>query len=295
MKLWHREEAGELQELPNVAPDADLATKESEASECVDEAGESDEVGELLRSLKRQSRRHRWFSSMATTLMGIFAFYVPMGVGIYIVTSPLHASALELTFGVTPLLLLLGIALLARMAKRERVKLTATVAQYDDARAVGPLAEALLLNDKALRRQASAALSRILPTLRPEDAHLLSTRHRMVLAMCLIMTRWPLRGSSPELSLAILSAYHAIGDGTEVPAVRRLVEGGRRGPVDPRIREAALAYLAEAQRRSEQQRLKDTLLRPSAPPDAAEVLLRPARGVGEPDPDLLLRPADPGA
>ncbi len=59
-----------------------------------------------------------------------------------------------------------------------------------------------------------------------------------------------------------------------------------------RVREAARSCLAALQEQMEQDHVRQTLLRPAADPNApADILLRPAQGVAEADPQALLRPS----
>jgi hypothetical protein len=267
----------------------------------------------LLVTLKRLSRRHAWFGGIATLLGLLFGFFVLMGVLIYLMMSHMQGYAAKLildfsllSFGVTgnsgaghaqmtvsgltPLLLMLGSAGFSTLSKRERLKLTRTLAQYDDVRAVGPLVEALYLRDRVVRSEAAAALTRLLPRLRREDASLLNSNQRLYLWLYLGRSRWSFLADDDELSLAILQAYSQIGDGTELPTVRRLAQGKGSAGKDSRVREAAQRYLDEVKLREEQEKLPQILLRPSSGLETSpDTLLRPSEEGTETDPQHLLR------
>jgi hypothetical protein len=129
-----------------------------------------------------------------------------------------------------------------------------------------------------------------LPRLRREDTYLLHPSQRRMLSFYLGRGRWNLVLDDDQLSLAILNAYWYIGDGTELPTVRRLAQGKVGSARDGPVREAAQQYLDEVQRRKEEETRPYTLLRASSGTAVApDVLLRPAAEATESDPRQLLR------
>jgi hypothetical protein len=163
--------------------------------------------------------------------------------------------------------------------RQQRNRAAQILAAFDDVRIVGPLAEALQYGGADTRDAARRTLLRLLPKMQSSDASRLSDRQRDCLYALL-------ESSDTELVLAILKALEQIGDDRAVLYVEALTVSR-----DTAIREAAVACLPFLKARAEQQRLSQTLLRASRAADTTpELLLRPARGTGETDPQQLLRP-----
>jgi len=179
-------------------------------------------------------------------------------------------------------------ALSGLLAATQTQKNAATaLAKYDDLRGVGPLAEAMEFDDKNVRAEAEKALIRLLPNLNASHAHFLNDDQRR----CLNRALWR---KNVDLTCAILKAYEQVGDETALPHVERLANGKAATAKEKRIRQAAIDCLPFLKESIERERARQTLLRPAAAPDdPAAVLLRPAQGVTEGDPDLLLRPGVP--
>jgi hypothetical protein len=126
--------------------------------------------------------------------------------------------------------------------------------------------------------------------LRQEDASLLSDHHRLLLSLYLDQNRWSLLDDNDALSLAIIESYWYIGDGSELPTVKRVAQGKGSAAKNERVREAAQRYVAEMQRRAELAKQPETLLRASAVVSTnPEMLLHPADDAPANDPDELLR------
>jgi hypothetical protein len=86
-----------------------------------------------------------------------------------------------------------------------------------------------------------------------------------------------------------LIAIAAVGDNRIVETVTRLAT---RDPINTReehIQKAAQKCLTKLTARLEDEKLAKRLLRPSEHPESAVVLLRPAKGTDDSDPELLLR------
>jgi hypothetical protein len=150
------------------------------------------------------------------------------------------------------------------------------LAKHDDLRAIGPLTDVLVTDDRHLQSRVAVKLAALLPRLQASDAHLLApAQHR-------ILDRYLRSRKHPALAVAILKAYEQVGDARSLPAVERLADGRGRGRHDRRLRAAADACLPYLRARAQAER-------------DAQTLLRPASGPGEADPAVLLRPAEPGS
>jgi hypothetical protein len=162
---------------------------------------------------------------------------------------------------------------------------TRKLAQFEDIRTVGPLAEALEFNDKSMRAVTEEALIKLLPRLRASDAPLLNEDQRACLNRALT------RSKNTPLVLAILKAYEQVGDEKALPCVEKLAEGEGRTGKEERVQAAAIGCLPALRTRIEQQRASQTLLRASdAVATPPEVLLRPAQAGGsDAPPEQLLR------
>ncbi len=161
--------------------------------------------------------------------------------------------------------------------------------RIDDARAVGPIAEALDTADT--RWVAEEVLIRLLPFMRASDSDHLSEQQRASLYR-------NLRRRNTRFILACLESLRQIGDESALPHVRRLAENRGRGSNARHIREAAQDALPYIEARIERERNRRTLLRvareptdslPRAAGEPTDCLLRPLRPSHEP-PELMLRP-----
>jgi hypothetical protein len=172
----------------------------------------------------------------------------------------------------------------AAAVSKAQKKATKELAEFEDVRSVGPLAQALEYQDRELKAVAENKLTRLLPSLQASDASLLDEEQRKCLYRAL-------HGRNTELVLAILKALEQVGDDKALPHVEKLAEGEGvvRGDFS-RIREAAQACLPALQQRAEWERSRQTLLRAASASDTpSDVLLRPAGGTIEADPQQLLR------
>jgi hypothetical protein len=165
------------------------------------------------------------------------------------------------------------------------------IANINDLKLIGPLAEALDAERFLKPKPVVAALRRLLPRLQASDADLLTREQRVCLYRSI--NRQPMRGYNlydKELAVDILKALQQVGDKEALPHVQRAAKWSR----DKNIHHAAndcLQFLlekAEAFKRSEQ------YLRPSSvsavQTGQADALLRPASAGTEPTaPEQLLR------
>ena len=287
------------------APQANLIQQDSQA--------EALSVDALLATVKKQARRHAWLGGIAMTLAGLFGFVIAMSILIFFMlgheghwpkvildlsltsfggTGQSGPGQSEMTIsGVTPLLLMLGCGYFSTLARKERARLSRTLAQCDDVRAVGPLIEALFLRNRNVTAEAAEALKRLLPRLQAEDADLLTEGQCAYLRLYLAF-----RGEDPDLVLAIVKAYEQIGRNDDLLFVQKLAAGKGKAGKDRRVQEAAQAYLDYVRKQEELRQAPQVLLRASGSADVStETLLRAAEGAPDAAPDQLLRPTDSGA
>lgn len=162
------------------------------------------------------------------------------------------------------------------------------LAKWKDKRHVGVLVDVVnprrsINYDSYTRQSIKRVLVSLLPTLRADDADLLTEDQREVLRKMLISER-----DAPELQIALLTAFEQIGDWRCVPAVEKLIQRTE----NTKVRKAAgecLPYLTEI---AEKQKVSQSLLRASDAPteQEPETLLRAASGTETREsPDELLR------
>jgi hypothetical protein len=165
------------------------------------------------------------------------------------------------------------------------------LAQHDDVRGIGPLAEALEWPDSDLQAVAVKALTRLLPRLQATDGTLLNAHQRGCLYRHLnFHTR-----SQPEFQLAILKALEQVGDAAAIPHVRKLAKRVALGRLQQQVRRAAQDCLPFLETRAEQRRVSQTLLRASsAAGTTPDMLLRPADSSHAAAPEQLLRATENG-
>jgi hypothetical protein len=238
----------------------------------------------VLKNLARRARRRR-------ALRVVFEQAISFGLLWYWLSYSLHGKGLFSWILFIPFSIVfsiiadaLVIPLIANVTHLRRdAKAIHTVAELDDIRSVGPLAEALTLQNAGIQRIAETALIRLLPRLRASDAHLLNTEQRSYLYRAL-------DGKNDELTLAILQALEQVGDGAAFPYVKRLAEGKGRAARNSHILEAATECLPSLWQRAANERASSELLRAGDQPDTpADILLRPAAGAADTAPQQLLR------
>jgi hypothetical protein len=133
----------------------------------------------------------------------------------------------------------LGLLFTRGAASRKQQAIAMAITQFDDVRAVGPLAEALEFPHEAVVPVAEKALIRLLPRLKASDVSLLNSAQRACLNLAL-------RGGNTELTLAILKAWEQVGDADAISAVQQLAEG--RTP-DRRAEEKSFVEVQERDNR----------------------------------------------
>ena len=277
--LRHNLEAEQASELITPAV-VDGSIEQNPAS---DAGLNTEEINRKLAGMIQQSRSVMWYGSISAL------FFICSIVCLMIAT--FNFVFLHQPYGyAVALLLLCGGSAFAVLAKRESRKQTGTYRDYDDVCAIGPLMESLFGSSKSARTRAAANLTSLLPRLRVENKSVLNRGHRRLLAIYLGRSRWNFVLNDDELSIAILKAYHFIGDGTELPVVKRLAQGKVGSARDERVRVAAQAYLDEVNRRKTESSMPGLLLRPSdTPATSSDVLLRVAAEPTNTDPQQLLR------
>jgi len=271
---------------------------------------------EVLTALNHQSRRHGWFSTATMVLGSLLAIVVGTAILILLTTLMMDGKLphVKIDFsptafgftsvrgnkgtnttlsGITPLILLAATSIFAALMKRERTRLVSEISAYENVRAVGPLISALFLRNKVARTQVARVLKRLLPKMRPEDKSLINKEQRLQLNLYLGRSAAALLPDDNELSLAILKAYPAIGDDSEITIVRRIAQGKGRSGRSAEVRLAAQEYLDEVIRRQEKLKEPQTLLRSAESLESgSQALLRPMEGSLERDGSALLRPAE---
>lgn len=171
--------------------------------------------------------------------------------------------------------------------------LTALLSTVEDTRFLGPILTILgepYLGDEEIefswKPNLEAALKRILPRVRPEQASLLTERQKSMLLVLLSMPYIDV-----ELTLCTLSALSQIGDARALSTVQRLADANAITPKTRKVRDAARACLEHIRLRVELARQSQTLLRASClDPDPPEQLLRPMITYPTTPPEQLLRP-----
>jgi len=240
------------------------------------DSGESANVDALLHVLKRENRKKRRRFAVAQSVS------ICIMVGLAAANEYFNFNSRLFNYG-----FLFGVFLIASVSaafaptRLQRV-VARRLADFDDVRAVGPLAEALDQQDKSTKKAAGAALARLLPRLRFSDSDLLNDGQRDFL----------LKGfgkGSRELELAVLKALPQIGDKRFVDLVSELAKGKGAAKRDPQLQDAAIDCLEPLNEQVERDRIRLTLLRPAeGVPASPDALLRPAADSPS-DSSLLLR------
>ena len=165
---------------------------------------------------------------------------------------------------------------------RTQKRAAGALAQLDTIQAIGPLAEALRIDDSRIRRLAETALSPLLIRLQSSDSGILNSAQRDSLNKSLT-------SRNMEYVLALLKALEQVGDATSLPQVRRMAESTH---TRPQVADAARSCLPFLLMRIEQTRAASTLLRPAMPTKSDSTLLRPIQFTHTSDSGALLRPTD---
>ncbi len=229
------------------------------------------DVAELISILERENRKKK-----VRFIVGFILSYLP----IVVLANLIHMGAMAGSFS------MVAVAGGAAFAPTKLQKWAARqLAEMEDIRAVGPLAEALDKQDNGTKRVATNALIRLLPMMKYSDRDLITDKQRKLLYAAF--------GSGGEqYTRVLLRALEQIGDGKAVKYVQRYADGKGIAKKHPDLVEEANRLLPILEERAEQELARDRLLRAAGPLEtSANELLRPASGTTDIDSELLLRPA----
>lgn len=179
-------------------------------------------------------------------------------------------------------------------APKRAWKATNRLAELDDPRAIGPLSRAIVFRTGGLDKVVMARLTEILLRVKASDSP--SVTPDACVELCNAVDAAAHRGAyarERDFIVAALGALEQLGGEESVPCVMALARSEPRDDHERRIVEAAQACLPALCERAHADTIASRLLRPAdAPDDGATSLLRPALGVCETDPALLLRASD---
>jgi hypothetical protein len=264
---------------PDSAPSPALASAESsEKAETETLTPEmryaAEQVQSLLQLLEEEKRMHRQPAMRTAFLIGAWLIIVPYTATQFYTTATDRNWPLAALWGV---LLACTTQLHRFVLSPKQSEAALKLAQYEDVRGVGPLAEVLEWPDAEMRDVAAEALTSLLPRLRASDASLLNAGQRASLYR--ILTPGHAR-SHLDLQLAILQALQQVGDDAAVRPVERLANMFAVTQRQRYLKEAAEECLLFLRERVDLTRASQTLLRASSQADTS--------------PDLLLRAANSG-
>lgn len=185
-----------------------------------------------------------------------------------------------------------GVLVAGLAATQKQKAATKVLAQYDDLRGVGLLADMLGFQlEKELRAEIETALIRLLPRMKASDAALMNADQYGTL-VSVLGGRQP-AASNTDLMAAILKAMEQLGDEKALPNVTRLAAGSTGyTKISGSVQIAARQCLPFLQERVAMRHASAQLLRASTGAEGAtcpEELLRPAADSGGTPPDQLLR------
>jgi hypothetical protein len=297
----------EVQETAQHAPRAEAETRiaVSPGTQGETAQGETADSFEAIMEVLATERRKRDRKTLQyqRAALGIFALMV-----FAMIASAIRTGSFpwEMLNSFSSMAGLVGITAGATLSQKRAAR---SLAQFEDVRSVGPLAEALEFGDREVRAVAVEALIRLLPKLQASDASLLDDVQRGCLRRALskgahgvyvgftVSTpqggcrRFPRRGAygfHPELAVAVLQALEQVGDDRDLAAVQSLADGKGRSGKLTRVREAAQRCLPYLQQRADERRTRQTLLRASGLSETpADLLVRPVAYVPGNDLELL--------
>lgn len=164
---------------------------------------------DMLAVLFQESRKRAWWKRISIGT-GLSLLVVMISRSIYTRDFTFHSL---FALGVPLSLLFVGTP-----ASRKQQAVVAAITQFDDVRAVGPLAEALDFPGEQIAPIVQKTLIRLLPRLKASHSSLLNSTQRACLSRAL-------QAGNPALTLAILKAWEQVGDEDAIPEVQRLAEG----------------------------------------------------------------------
>ena len=282
------EPAAETKYTPPAIAQTELATVETK------DAQTTQAVHAWLSKTQQQARRER------KGFWGLFIFFQlflfgPIGLSnVFPIFKNGHVNLAALALLFSPALGMATMALWINFRKpRWNVEELTRVGGVE---AVGTLLE--ILGGPKLPRQVTpllVALTELLPQMKASDAGLLTKGQRRLLNATLKS------GFSDKFDpvltinyrLAILKALEQVGDASAIPVVEHLANGRARTASQKALKAAAQECLPLLRVNFGGVEATKTLLRASAPENAApETLLRPVEFTPDPNPKALLRAAD---
>ena len=262
------------------------AAAEAKAENAVQTAGTravNKKVSEQLEKLDEERRKHSNPGMRMGFLIASWVFIVPFTAWMAYTTFDTNWK-LGASWAVLSLISTQLHRLTLSLRQSEEAK---KLAQMDDVRGVGTLAEALEWPDASTQRVAAAALTRLLPRMAASDGTLLNSRQRAILYN--ILRKRNVRSQEP-LIRAILEALKQIGDHAAIPAVERLTDLPATSQRNIKIRTLAIDTRQFLDNTAQQQSISSTLLRASSAHDTpSELLLRGAMLNTDEAPQQLLR------
>jgi hypothetical protein len=172
-----------------------------------------------------------------------------------------------------------ALAVALYLPRRGHQSVATLIEGMNDIRFLGAMLDLLHqgVGDVEVSKNLRAALMRLLPQFRADQAAMLTPEQRQALLV-------PLKSpyGNVEFTLAVLKALEQVGDEKAIPVVEQLASDGAPTANMKRVRQAARDCLPFLRQSAERQRLSETLLRASDTSTTAT-------------PDVLLRPAMPNA
>ena len=236
---------------------------------------------QLLAEFEKANAKRKKFIKFA--IWGMVG-YIALGVLLMLVNSKIQIfSMFGSLFGVS-----VGSFAISERQKQTALELT----KHDDPAIVGVLCEILDYRDKSIRSSVVIALTRLLPKLKASDSNLLNGQQRHKLRSAFSHRKSRASYSNTMFQIATLKSYEQIGYREELITVNEII-GARTGAFSPEVVAAAKECLPYLQKRVKNETEGQTLLRASSFQSVSdEGLLRPAAGVGEIEPQELLRPSE---
>ena len=244
------------------------------------------DVDAQLDKLREERRKHSKPGMRLAFLLASWVFIVPYtAVMAYTYLFTVHGGwKLGLMWA---FLCLLATQLHRFSLSNKQTEAARKLAQTDDIRAVGPLAEALEWPDASIKFTAATGLIRLLPRLTASDGNLLNAAQRAnlygMLRMRYVHSHYP-------LVEAILKALQQVGDEAAIPVVERLEKAHAYTTNQKRIKQLASDTLPLLATSARNQGASAMLLRASSAQDTpSDLLLRGAMANNEDAPQQLLR------
>jgi hypothetical protein len=255
--------------------------------------------------LKRLNRLLSFVPAFLAPLLVVLIFLVRLSMGpdvfIHWITQPSPLLVLLLCLFAAPTMIATGIR--KRCATLEAT--SNSLGEAGNTALVGPLIDLLGTDNSTVRRNAAAALTRLLPQLSAEDGDHLTAVQRERLIRRVSMNpdfflykdvdtffRPPRldRGANIEaidFRVAILESFGRIGGAKELDIVRRLASSRSPHEAQKRLRAVAAEVLPSLEARVEDASRRDVLLRPAEAAAESATLLKPLESSSSSSDNLL--------